>query len=54
MARHRVLSEHLHLGWLVPLLAIVLVGGGTTVAKLSSQHRPAPAPPSPRPHARPR
>ncbi len=25
----------MHIGWLIPLLAIVLVGGGTTVVKLS-------------------
>ena len=37
MARHQLSRKRLHLGWLVPLLVIVLVGGGTTVAKLSGQ-----------------
>ncbi len=35
MARHRAMSDRVQVGWLVPLLAIVLVGGGVGVAKLS-------------------
>jgi hypothetical protein len=45
MGRHRV-SRHLHIGWLVPLLAIVLVGGGTAVAKLSASRDASPPPPA--------
>ncbi|HVH22206.1 MAG TPA: substrate-binding domain-containing protein, partial [Pseudonocardia sp.] len=29
------MTQRVHIGWLIPLLAIVLVGGGTGVAKLS-------------------
>jgi len=36
MARHQAVSKRVHIGWLVPFLAIVLVGGGAAVAKLSS------------------
>jgi von Willebrand factor type A domain/Bacterial extracellular solute-binding protein len=36
MAHHQVGTNRLHVGWLVPLLAIVLVGGGTAVGKLSA------------------
>ena len=34
MAHQQAVTRRPHLGWLVPLLAIVLVGGGTAVVKL--------------------
>ena len=54
MAVHRSLTRRLHVGWLAPLLVIVLVGGGAGVAKLTAGAAPpvaatAPAPPPPCP-----
>ena len=43
MARHRALTTNVRVGWLVPLLVIVLVGGGTAVAKLSSNRSADPS-----------
>ena len=36
MARHRAVQKRQRIRWLIPVLAIVLVGGATVVAKLSS------------------
>jgi von Willebrand factor type A domain len=44
MGRHHGVPRFLHLGWLVPLLVIVLVGGGTTLVKLSGTTSAAPDP----------
>jgi Bacterial extracellular solute-binding protein/von Willebrand factor type A domain len=47
MGRHRDLSGRMHVGWLAPLLVIVLIGGGTAVAKLSAGVGDAPHPADP-------
>jgi hypothetical protein len=41
MKHHWELPDRLHVGWIAPLLAIVLAGGGGAVVKLSNTAEPA-------------